>query len=457
MSIWFFISVSGVIAAVPIHFLSVEHLKLREKYGREKGTRIAETCGVISAYLFFLSWIGIWISPQPRFIVQILQDLSVLIPIINLSIPVFHLIISIPFLMLGAWFLVRGVKELSVRVSTMHGPDKVVPTGVYTTVRHPQHLGYLLAHVGMSFLLSTWYSLLSTPLMIALVYLISRKEEEELVREFGKEYSDYKKIVPMLIPFVKKSQLGRIADIDEMMYSCGLEILHPGGIEKTDEMAKLCKIGKNKKVLDIGSGKGVTALYLAQTYECQVIGVDLSERMVEYAEEMARKKGLGGRVSFRRVDVHDLPFDDETFDIVLAECTTVLLDKEKAFTEFLRVTRPGGYIGDLEMTWQKQPPTEVVERVYDVWEGFRTMTLAEWSEFYERMGMAEILSVDFSDTIPNMENAMKKEIGLKGMLRMGWRLLLRSDLRKAMNENRRIFEEYNEYIGYGYMVGRKNQ
>ena len=46
--------------------------------------------------------------------------------------------------------------------------------------------------------------------------------------------------------------------------SCGLEILHPGGIERTDEMARMCKIGKDKKVLDIGSGKGVTACYLAQ-------------------------------------------------------------------------------------------------------------------------------------------------------------------------------------------------
>ena len=54
--------------------------------------------------------------------------------------------------------------------------------------------------MGVSFVLSAWYSLLVTPLMVLLVYLISRKEEEELVREFGKEYKDYAKKVPMLIP-----------------------------------------------------------------------------------------------------------------------------------------------------------------------------------------------------------------------------------------------------------------
>ena len=46
--------------------------------------------------------------------------------------------------------------------------------------------------------------------------------------------------------------MGKMADIDEMMYSCGLEILHPGG---TDEMVRMCKISKDKKVLDIGFGK----------------------------------------------------------------------------------------------------------------------------------------------------------------------------------------------------------
>lgn len=200
MYIWFFICVLGVIASVPPHFLSVEHLKLQERYGKEKGTKIAEIYGLVSGWAFFVFWIGIWVSPQPRFIVQILQNLSVSVPAGNLSIPLLHLAISIPFLMLGAWLLIKGVKEVTARVAETHRTDKIVTTGIYSTVRHPQYLGMLLAHVGISFLLSAWYSLLSTPLMIVLIYLISRKEEKELIREFGKEYEDYKKKVPMLIP-----------------------------------------------------------------------------------------------------------------------------------------------------------------------------------------------------------------------------------------------------------------
>jgi len=169
---------------------------------------------------------------------------------------------------------------------------------------------------------------------------------------------------------------------------------------------------------------------------------------------MAKKKGLDDRVSFRTADAHNLPFEDESFDIVLAECTTVLLDKNKAFSEFLRVLKPGGYIADLEMLWKKQPSKELVDKVYKVWEGFKTMTLEEWKDFFERIGLVDVKIVDFSETIPDMEKAMK-ELGLKGMIKMGLKLLLRSDLRKAMNEYRKNFNEYSDYIGYGYVVGRK--
>ncbi len=146
---------------------------------------------------------GIWVSPQPRFTIPILQDLSVLVPVINFSIPLLHLIICTPFLIPGAWLAIKGVKETTLKVAETHRTETIVTTGVYSIVRHPQYLGGLLAHAGISFLLSAGYSLLLTPLMVVIVYLISRKEEEELIREFGKEYESYKKKVPMLIPRIR--------------------------------------------------------------------------------------------------------------------------------------------------------------------------------------------------------------------------------------------------------------
>ena len=143
---------------------------------------------------------GIWVSPQPRFVLPFFQNLTISIPFASFSIPLFNLILSIFFIVLGAWFGIKGVKQTTLKVAETHKTEKIVTTGVYSIVRHPQYLGGLLAHVGVSFLLSALYSLLVTPLIVVIVYLLSKKEEEELIKEFGKEYNDYKKKVPMLLP-----------------------------------------------------------------------------------------------------------------------------------------------------------------------------------------------------------------------------------------------------------------
>ena len=200
MSIWFIISVVGMCSMVPIHFLSVEHLKLEKKYGVEKGNKIAKILGMISGWGFFIFLFGIWISPQPKFTIPLLQEISILIPIIEFAIPLLHLIISIPFIILGAWLGIIGVKATTLEVAETHKTDKIITTGIYSIIRHPQYFGAILAHVGICFLLSSFYSLIFTPLVVFYNYITSWKEEKELIKEFGKEYEDYKKKVPMFIP-----------------------------------------------------------------------------------------------------------------------------------------------------------------------------------------------------------------------------------------------------------------
>ena len=200
MYVLFFVCMLGVVAVIPIHFLSVEHLKLQKKYGKDRGRKIGEIYSLISGWGFFLFWAGLWFSSQSRFIVPIFSALAVTVPVVSFMIPVLHLMIFLPFFLVGAWLGIEGVKETTLRVAETHRAERIITSGVYSFVRHPQYLGGLLVHVGVSFLLSAWYSLLSAPTMTMLVYLISRKEEEELIKEFGKEYENYGKEVSMFIP-----------------------------------------------------------------------------------------------------------------------------------------------------------------------------------------------------------------------------------------------------------------
>jgi len=98
-----------------------------------------------------------------------------------------------------------GVKEVTLKVAETHRPEKIISTGVYNRVRHPQYMGALLAHFSISILLSALYSFLLTPLMFIYLYLLAIKEEEELIREFGPSYEEYRSRVPMLIPKIRNN------------------------------------------------------------------------------------------------------------------------------------------------------------------------------------------------------------------------------------------------------------
>ena len=124
MYVWFFVSLFGFAAVILPYFVSLEHLKLEEKYGKEKGKSIGEIYGIVSGWGFFLFWFGIWFSPQSRFTIPIFQDLLILLSVINLTIPLLHLLIFIPFFVVGAWLGIKGVAETTLKVAETHRPDK---------------------------------------------------------------------------------------------------------------------------------------------------------------------------------------------------------------------------------------------------------------------------------------------------------------------------------------------
>ena len=97
------------------------------------------------------------------------------------------------------------MKKTTLKVAETHRAEKVISSGLYSVIRHPQYFGGVLAHIGITILLSALLSLVFTTLVILLNILISWKEEKELIKEFGEEYLNYKKKVPMFIPKLRKS------------------------------------------------------------------------------------------------------------------------------------------------------------------------------------------------------------------------------------------------------------
>jgi ubiquinone/menaquinone biosynthesis C-methylase UbiE len=110
----------------------------------------------------------------------------------------------------------------------------------------------------------------------------------------------------------------------------------------TEELAALLAPTATDHVLDVGSGLGGPARYLAATYGCRVSGVDLTDEFVAAATDLTRRIGLSGLVDFRQGSALDLPFPDASFDLGWTQNVAMNIeDRARWYREMHRVLKPG--------------------------------------------------------------------------------------------------------------------
>lgn len=154
--------------------------------------------------------------------------------------------------------------------------------------------------------------------------------------------------------YAKPSRIDAVlATLDTMNPSGGLAIadlapldqFHAGGLAATRQLATLAGIAAGQHVLDVGSGIGGPARFLAEAYGCSVTGIDLAADYCRLAEVLTARVGLEGRATFRSADALDLPFADNTFDAVWTQHAAMnIADRPRLYREMHRVLRPGGVV-----------------------------------------------------------------------------------------------------------------
>jgi demethylmenaquinone methyltransferase/2-methoxy-6-polyprenyl-1,4-benzoquinol methylase len=164
-------------------------------------------------------------------------------------------------------------------------------------------------------------------------------------------------------------------------------------------------VNEGDEVLDSGSGTGTTGIMAAKKVgqSGKATLFDLSEDMLSVAQEKVVRENLQERVAFQTGDMVNLPFDDNSFDVVLSTYSLCpLYDPVKGALELYRVTKPGGKLGVGHST---EPKNAIVKYLAD-----RVEDIA-WRFPWLSMGCRSV------NVLPALENAggkvlLSKHIGV---------------------------------------------
>lgn len=237
--------------------------------------------------------------------------------------------------------------------------------------------------------------------------------------------------------------------------SLGKKHLRPGGREATNRIIESCQITKDTKVLEVAPNMGTTAIYLAKTFGCHVTGVDNHIPSVEKAQGNIMENQLEHLINIQHGDALNLPFEDESFDVVINEAMLTMLpheQKQQAISEYNRVLKPGGRLVTHDLLLRQDPSDEEINRRLKelrklLLVNAQPMMEKEWSTLFES---ASFNNIDY-------QTGKMSLLSLKGLLvDEGWDGLLEiinnamkdEDSKEYLFELIKTFDENDDIYGH---------
>lgn len=198
------------------------------------------------------------------------------------------------------------------------------------------------------------------------------------------------------------------------------ETLRPGGFKLTEQAVNFCALNKQTRILDLGCGMGATASYLYQKYGVKVVGIDPSSKLLDIA------KAKNPFATFVSGSGAALPFENDHFECVLAECTLSLMnDLYVTLREVYRVLEKDGWfvINDV---YAKNPEMLNAMDTFSITSCMRGMhDLFSLEEVLEKIGF-EIMHVE--DCSHLLKELMVKIIFSHGSMGAFWRKTIEGEV-----------------------------
>ncbi len=173
---------------------------------------------------------------------------------------------------------------------------------------------------------------------------------------------------------------------------------HYGGTAAVDRLMAEAGVTAADRVLDICSGLGGPARYIAWKTGCQVSGVDLTASRVEGATALTAAAGLAKRVQFRQGNALALPFADASFTLAISqEAFAHIPDKPTLVAGIARVLQPGGRLVFSDILGRQRLGADDARRLFDGMRFSEIATEADYRGWLQEAGMRVVNVTDLSE------------------------------------------------------------
>ncbi len=185
-------------------------------------------------------------------------------------------------------------------------------------------------------------------------------------------------------------------------------IFPPGGEDLYRQIGRLTDLSRGIELLNVACGKGVALEFFVREYGVNGTGVDEDPGLVSLAETYFKEANLTREATFQSAPPSDLPFRDQTFDVVVGEVGLAAhVEPEQAIRELVRVTRPGGRVVLVQLVWQA-PVDAHRKAVLSGHLGARPLMAVELRRILIDSGVGELHTEDWIDADTAFRSAARK-------------------------------------------------
>ena len=225
-----------------------------------------------------------------------------------------------------------------------------------------------------------------------------------------------------------------------------IDSAHPGGFRLTKSLLKKENLKEGMTVLDAGCGTGKTSLYLAENFPCTVYALDLHPEMIMSAGQRFHQAGVP--VKLYQGSMEDMPFEDNFFDLILAESTAAFTEVKKSLSEFHRTLKPGGSLVNIDMAAEHNLPQTARTVIASFYQLKQLLSEQEWKASLKKAGFSSVKTLQGNTVLGELMRTPPSEQTILPAVR-------NPQLERVMQEHQTLTLQYGNMLGYRVFKSKK--